>query len=214
MMGIETGSEKIAKIIRKPIEHNKYRQVVEIAHRNDIEVRAGFIIGSLGETWETMVESLNFAIELDVDFFQLSISTPYPGTQLFKQALEEGRLVHTDFKLYGQSDPLVRLDDLTAEDIRRFEKYAFRKFYLRPTMLFRQLKRIQNFRQIKDLLNALNLLVANSFKNANPNWAEWDQLEEKDVLDLELKNAVPDYRRLTYKIRKEWAEAVPESTAA
>ena len=134
MMGIETGSDKIAKIIRKPIEHDKYRRVVEIAHRHDIEVRAGFIIGSLGETWETMVESLNFAIELDVDFFQLSISTPYPGTQLFKQALEEGRLVHTNFKLYGQSDPLVRLDDLSADDIRRFEKYAFRKFYLRPRM--------------------------------------------------------------------------------
>ena len=117
MMGIETGSDRIAKIIRKPIEHEKYRQVVEIAHRNDIEVRAGFIIGSLGETWETMVESLNFAIELDVDFFQLSISTPYPGTQLFKQALEEGRIVHTDFKLYGQSDPLVRLDDF---DGRRY----------------------------------------------------------------------------------------------
>ena len=54
------------------------------------------------------------AIELDVDFFQLSISTPYPGTQLFKQAMEEGRIAHCNFKLYGQSDPLVRLDDLTV----------------------------------------------------------------------------------------------------
>lgn len=213
MMGIETGSDKIAKIIRKPIDHEKYRQVVRIAHRNDIEVRAGFIIGSLGETWETMVESLNFAIELDVDFFQLSISTPYPGTQLFKQALEESRLVHTNFKLYGQSDPLVRLDDLTADDIRRFEKYAFRKFYVRPKMVVRQLRRIRNLRQIKDLLNALNLLVANTFTNANPDWSEWDNLEEKDVLDLDLKNGIPDYRRLTYKIRKEWS-AVPEPALA
>ena len=67
-------------------------------------------------------------------------------------------------------------------------------------MFLRQLKRIRNFRQIKDLLNALNLLVANTFTNANPDWAEWDNLEEKDVLDLDLRNGTPDYRRLTYKI--------------
>lgn len=214
MMGIETGSDKIARIIRKPIEHEKYRHVVEIAHRNGIEVRAGFIIGSLGETWETMLESLNFAIELDVDFFQLSISTPYPGTQLFKQALEEGRLSHTNFKLYGQSEPLVRLDELTAEDIQRFEKLAFRKFYLRPRMFLRQLSRIRNFRQLKDLFNALNLLVANSLMNANPNWGEWDRLEESDLLDLTLANGVPDYGRLTYKIRKDWTDAALEPAAA
>jgi radical SAM superfamily enzyme YgiQ (UPF0313 family) len=214
MMGIETGSDKIAKIIRKPIEHEKYRRVVEIAHENDIEVRAGFIIGSLGETWETMMESLNFAIELDVDFFQLSISTPYPGTQLFKQAMEEGRITHTNFKLYGQSDPLVRLDDLTPEDISRFEKLAFRRFYLRPRMFVRQLKRIKNFRQIKDLFNALNLLVANTFTNANPDWDEWDKLEESDVLDLNLENGQPDYGRLTFKIRKEWNESALEPAAA
>src|SRR5262249_3174254 len=161
-----------------------------------------------GETWETMMESLNFAIELDVDFFQLSISTPYPGTQLFKQAMEEGRIAHCNFKLYGQSDPLVRLDDLTSEDIRRFEKLAFRRFYLRPRTFVRQLKRIRNFRQIKDLLNALNLLVANTFTNTSPDWAEWDRLEESDLLDLNLENGQPDYGRLTFKIRKQWSEAV------
>ena len=60
----------------------------------------------------------------------------------------------------------------------------------------------------------MNLLIANTFTNANPNWAEWDKLEEKDVLDLELRNGVPDYRRLTFKVRKEWVDATPERTAA
>ena len=84
------------------------------------------------ETWETMEESLQFAIDLDVEFFQLSISTPYPGTALFKQALEEGRLRHTEYKRYGQGEPVVRLDQLSDEQIAAFERYAWRKFYLRP----------------------------------------------------------------------------------
>jgi hypothetical protein len=103
---------------------------------------------------------------------------------------------------------------LTPEDIRRFETLAFRKFYLRPRMFVRQLKRIRNFRQIKDLHNALNLLVANTFTNASPDWAEWDRLEESDLLDLNLENGHPDYGRLTFKIRKEWSEGVPEPAAA
>jgi len=132
MIGIETGSERIMKVIQKPINKQKYADVVKIAHAHDIEVRVGFIIGNMEETWETMEESLQFAIDLDVDFFQLSISTPYPGTALFKQALEEGRLRHTEYKRYGQGEPVVRLDQLSDEQIAAFERYAWRKFYLRP----------------------------------------------------------------------------------
>ena len=63
-------------------------------------------------------------------------------------------------------------------------------------------------------MNALNLLVANGFTNASPDWAEWDKLEEEDVLDLELKNGTPGYRRLTYKIRKEWVDTSSEPIVA
>jgi hypothetical protein len=88
-----------------------------------------------GGSYDTIAAGLRKAIDLDVDFFQLSISTPYPGTQLFKDALEQNRLSHQDYKYYGQSTPIVKLDELSPEDILRFEKYAIKKFYFRPRQI-------------------------------------------------------------------------------
>jgi anaerobic magnesium-protoporphyrin IX monomethyl ester cyclase len=209
MVGIETGSERIMRVIQKPIDKRRYADLVRIAHAHDIEVRAGFIIGNLGETWETMEESLRFAIELDVDFFQLSISTPYPATALYKQALEEGRLKHTEYKRYGQGEAIVRLDDLTEEDIIRFERYAWRTFYVRPRVLLRQLRRVSNGRQLMDLYNAFSLLIMNKIVNKDPNWESWDRETEAAQYDRHVVyHAVP---RLTYELRRTWidGEAVP-----
>ncbi len=202
MVGIETGSERIMKVIQKPINKQKYADVVRIAHAHGIEVRAGFIIGNMEETWETMEESLQFALDLDVDFFQLSISTPYPGTALFKQALQEGRLRHTEYKRYGQGEPVVRLDHLTNEQIAQFERYAWRKFYLRPRVLWRQLRRATGWRQLIDLYNAFSLLIMNRVLNSDPNWAQWDRETEAEQYDRQVAHA--DAVRLTFDVRKRW----------
>ena len=201
MVGIETGSERIAKVIAKPINKDKYARLVKIAHKHGIEVRAGFIIGSLTETWESMEESLKFAIDLDVDFFQLSVSTPYPGTQLYRDAQSENRIKHKEFKRYGQGEAIVVLDDLSEQDIYRFEKYAIRKFYLRPRQLIRQLKRLTNLSQAKDLLNAFHLLIANASINDEPNWKRWDDAKEQDYMDLVISKPVDIDSRITNEIR-------------
>ena len=201
MVGIETGSERIAKVIAKPINKDKYARLVKIAHKHGIEVRAGFIIGSLTETWESMEESLKFAIDLDVDFFQLSVSTPYPGTQLYRDAQSENRIKHKEFKRYGQGEAIVVLDDLSEQDIYRFEKYAIRKFYRRPRQLIRQLKRLTNLSQAKDLLNAFHLLIANASINDEPNWKRWDDAKEQDYMDLVISKPVDIDSRITNEIR-------------
>ena len=157
-------------------------------------------------TWESMEESLQFAIDLDVDFFQLSISTPYPGTQLFRDAENEGRISHKDYKFYGQSEPIVRLDELSAQDILRFEKYAIRKFYMRGPQLIKQLKRLTNFSQIKDLVNAFSLLIGNRLVNQEPQWQAWDDIDETDYCVLNLPSPLSLHERLTNEIRVQAAE--------
>jgi len=202
MVGIETGSERIMKNINKPISKDRYKKVVEIAHAHGIEVRAGFIIGNMGETWESMEESLQFAIDIDIDYFQLSISTPYPGTALYKQALEEGRLKHTEYKRYGQGEAIVQLDDLTEEQILEFEQYAWKKFYLRPKMILRRLLRITTPRQIKDLYNAFTLLIMNRIVNATPNWDDWDRETEEEQYDRDVfTEDVLSLAPLTHEVR-------------
>lgn len=201
LMGIETGSGRIAKRIGKPIDKGVYRECVRIAHRHGIEVRGSFIIGNMDETWETMEETLAFAIELDLDLFQLSISTPYPGTALYNEAAARGMLEHTDWYSYGQGEVLVRQPQIAAEDIYRFERYAFRKFYLRPKPILRMLKRIVSIRQIRDYFLAATILVLGLHKkNGQAAWDCWKNLKESDFQDLEIE--APDRLRLTYELRQ------------
>ncbi|MBI4177973.1 radical SAM protein [bacterium] len=200
LMGIETGDEEIMKVIQKPINKERYHKAVKTAHDNGLEVRASFIIGNVGETFETMRATLNFAIELDVDIFQLNINTPYPGTQLYSYADPRGMLLHKNWHDYGQGQVIVKLDTLTPQDIYDFEKYAWRRFYIRPKMLLRQLKRIGTLRHIKDLYNAFSMLIIGAIWYRTPKWGYWKNFKEEDLLDMPISE--PQVNRLTYELRQ------------
>ncbi len=203
LMGIETGDETIMVNIGKTIDKKRYRTAVDIAHRNGLEVRGSFIIGNVGETHETLERTLQFAMDLDLDLFQLNISTPYPGTQLYQWAEAHGALIDKDWTDYGQGKVLVRLKDLTPEQIYAFEHHAFRRFYLRPTMVSRQLRRITTPRHVKDLVAAFLMFVIGTVRYKTPKWECWKRHPEAAFQDLAVER--PQVCQLTYKVRQEVA---------
>jgi radical SAM superfamily enzyme YgiQ (UPF0313 family) len=200
LMGVETGNPKVARSIGKPIDKDRYFETMRIARRHGLEVRASFIIGHMGETWETMLDTLNFAIELDVDLFQLNICTPYPGTQLYREVVEKGMLMTLDWGLYGQGTVLFEQEQLPAEEIYRFEKYAFRKFYLRPIVFWRMITRITSLYHIRDNFRAAQYHLLGNKKKGTGDWQVWRDLKEEDYLDLTLTE--PTVPRLTYELRQ------------
>lgn len=201
LMGIETGNAEVAARLGKPIERERYKEAVDIAHRHGLEVRGSFIIGNMGETWRSMKDTLEFAIDLDLDLFQLNISTPYPGSALFKEADEAGRLKHKDWYRYGQGEVLVEQPQISEEEIYRFERYAFRRFYLRPKALWRVIKRMTSFRQLRDnVLASLVLLLGRHKKKGGHDWSCWVGLKEGDFQDLPV--GLPASNRLTYELRQ------------
>ncbi len=200
LVGVETGNPDIANRIGKPIDHKKYKKAVEIAHRHGIEVRASFVIGSLGETWDTMNDSLKMALNMDFDFVQLFISTPYPGTAMYKEAAERGWLTHESWDAYGQARVLVNQPQIDSETIYRFEKHFNRKFYMRRKFAKRMLKRSTNPRQFRDYALAVPyLLMGMRSDPTGSKWDCWEGLNEDDFLDVAL--AEPTIDTLTHTIR-------------
>ncbi len=202
LIGIETGSAQIGARIGKTIDPQRYHRSVEIAHAHGMEVRASFVIGNLDETWETMQASLDLAIDLDVDFFQLFISTPYPGTAVFKEAVERGWLKHMDWIHYGQAMVLVDQPQISAEEIHRFEGYANRSFYLRPRSLKRMLGRVLNGRHLRDYALAVPyVLMGLNDDQSRGHWSCWRDLKEEDFFDISIEQ--PNDMRLTWEVRQE-----------
>ncbi|MBF0143325.1 MAG: radical SAM protein [Magnetococcales bacterium] len=201
LMGVETGNAEVAERMGKPIRLERYREAVAIAHRHGLEVRGSFIIGSMGETWQSMMDTLNFAMEIDVDLFQLNVSTPFPGTVLFKECVERGLLKHRNWYRYGQGEVLYEQPQLSAAEILRFEKYAFRRFYLRPKVAWRMLKRAANVQILKDYFFAFSILLLGKHKkNTSHDWSCWSGLSEAEFQDVALSE--PDRLRLTYQLRQ------------
>ncbi len=201
LLGIESGSKTLREIIKKPIKEELYFEAVKTAHRYGIEVRGAFIIGHVDETRETLRESLQFAIDLGVDFFQPSIMTPYPGTELYRQAKAEGLLKHERYELYGQGSPVLRMKHLTDEELMRFYTRCFYQFYFRPKAVWQQLKRLRNWHHLVDLLKAFYIIIVDGIathKQSRLNgWLDFD-LDAIKTTSIPL----PEIPNLTYEVRQ------------
>jgi radical SAM superfamily enzyme YgiQ (UPF0313 family) len=87
--GVESGSERILKNIRKAEKLADIRRAVRLACDLGYEVALFFIVGFPGETWNDIEASVNLALAfpvVDAKFFNL---VPLPGTDLFNRVSEQ-----------------------------------------------------------------------------------------------------------------------------
>ncbi len=93
----ESGCERVLKnIIHKPIGKNKIREVVRIARELGFKIQGAWIIGFPGETKSEIDETRDFILELKLDRNQISIATPFIGTDMYSLCQRQGYLVETD----------------------------------------------------------------------------------------------------------------------
>ncbi len=83
--GIESGNDTILKIMKKQATVKQARKAVNIFKQSGIQVGAFFILGYPGETEETILDSVNFASSLPLDYLSFTFPYPIPGTPLFER---------------------------------------------------------------------------------------------------------------------------------
>lgn len=142
--GIESGSQLIHDKLGKKINLEQIRAAVDAAKECGIETLGFFILGHHQETVETALETINFAIDIDIDLAKFSIIMPYPGTALFKLWEREGRILTYDWSKYAchnNKTPVYKHPNLTFKQLTQLYKKAYRDFYLRPSYIKRRLSR-------------------------------------------------------------------------
>src|SRR5438270_13366659 len=68
------------------------RRFTKDCHELGITIHGTFILGLPGETKETIEKTIRFAAEINPHTIQVSLAAPYPGTELYRQAVSEGSL--------------------------------------------------------------------------------------------------------------------------
>lgn len=89
-LGLESGSSKIQKLIKKNINTDKVEVAVKMARKADIETTVYFMVGFPEETEQDVWESIEAMKRLSPDHALWSILTPYPGTEIWQIAEERG----------------------------------------------------------------------------------------------------------------------------
>jgi radical SAM superfamily enzyme YgiQ (UPF0313 family) len=142
--GVESGCTEILDNIKKKISLEKAVTAVKLTKKCGIEARTTFMLGNPGETEETLKKTLDFAISLDPDIVLFNITTPFPGTEMYEWADKNKYLRTKDWSKYDFSQPLMDLPGMEADKLELFYKYAYRKFYSRPSYLLKWLFRMTN----------------------------------------------------------------------
>jgi len=134
-VGNESGNQQILNNVRKGVRVDAMRRFTRDCHELGIAVHGCFILGLPGETRETIAETIRFACELDPHTIQVSLPAPYPGTELYRQAVENGWLDAAHADLVGSDG--VQLSSIGYPHLPHGEIHAavetfYRRFYFRP----------------------------------------------------------------------------------
>ena len=144
MVGYETGNPEILKRIKKGITIEGAKEFTRNCRKLGIDIHGTFMLGLPIETKETIEQTIAYAKELDVFSIQVSLAAPYPGTELFELAQQNGWFTHkeTGAILYkdGLQGASLQYPGLQKDEVFEAVDRFYREYYLRPKPILRIIK--------------------------------------------------------------------------
>jgi hopanoid biosynthesis associated radical SAM protein HpnJ len=145
LVGYESGNQAILDRIKKGIQIDEAKQFTKHCKELGVVIHGTFILGLPVETKETIEETIQYAMDLDVFSIQVSLAAPYPGTELYEMARQNGwfaakkdksDIIHED----GLQQSTLEYPDLSKEEIFEAVDRFYRTYYLRPRPIMRIIK--------------------------------------------------------------------------
>ncbi|MFH1489714.1 MAG: radical SAM protein [Pseudomonadota bacterium] len=158
--GIESGVDRLLKNVNKRLTIRRTEETLKMVKRHShIHCIGLFILGIPGETPADTEDTIEFARHLPLDAVQFSVMTPYPGSPFFNELREkeeiddgvrpDGTIDTRQWLRYSAAltgsgaDPVWTAASYTAETLATYEKRAYKRFYLRPRILWKQFRHLQ-----------------------------------------------------------------------
>ncbi len=123
----------VNKRLNKKRGSDAYSEIFRRIHDAGIAVLGAFIFGIDGDTPDKLRRRADYIIASDVDVVQMTAMTPLPGTRLFKQLEQEGRLSHTNFPAdwdrYNLTEVVFEPRDMTAHEFTHTMRECLDRVY-------------------------------------------------------------------------------------
>lgn len=161
--GIESGSEKILKLINKRTTLKMIERAVKATKAAGLEAKGFFMLGLPGETAADIEMTLKFSQELPLDYAVFSIATPFLGTKLYSQLTPQQKKKLGNFKqlITTQHQQVYFTQKISGKKVIAYQKQAYRQFYFRPSYWLRQLASLQTPADLFLKIRSLSVLRGN-----------------------------------------------------
>jgi len=144
-VGIEFGTERIHDMTNKRLNLELIREKVALLARTGIRCTGFFLLGIPGETITEMRQTVQLALTLPLDRIQVNNFMPLPGSQIWKQLEKENKLGQVDYNRFFVHDVAYVAGGVKRADIKKRQRMAYLRFYLRWHILVKILADIRSF---------------------------------------------------------------------
>ncbi|MDP2909974.1 MAG: radical SAM protein [bacterium] len=157
-VGVESGSERILKDMKKNLTKETIKEKINLIRECGLDVSGFFIIGYPTETKDDIMETIDFAMSLDLKRAGFSLFKPFPGTEITRNLIEKGELKEIsdeDWAKFILADAVYAPPGFNREEMKKLRKKALLRFYLRPKIIFKFVSDIKNPKHLKLVLKRI-----------------------------------------------------------
>jgi len=124
LIGFESIDAPSLNHMHKPVNlrpnTRNFAEAIKKIHDHGIAIVGCFIFGADTQDKDVFRRTVDFALENNIDAIQMTLETPLPGTAFYKQMVEEGRLLLTnypnDWRHYNIFEPVFQMKSFTARE--------------------------------------------------------------------------------------------------
>ncbi len=128
-IGFESINPKTLALYNKGQGLADIEESIRIVKQHNIRIHGMFVLGSDTDDIQTIKNTAKFAKKLNIDSIQFMVLTPLPGTPVFNDLKNSGRLIHTDWSKYDAHHAVFEPSLMTAYELHVETLKAMAKFY-------------------------------------------------------------------------------------
>jgi radical SAM superfamily enzyme YgiQ (UPF0313 family) len=146
--GIESGSQKMLDTMKKQVTIEQAKKTIELTRKYIDQIDCSFMVGTPGETRETIMETVEFCKELDLSPEVIFFATPYPGTELYDIARRRGLIKDEEafiLSLWEQGEKItVNFSELSDNELHHMRDWAIEELKARNIARHSEDERVQD----------------------------------------------------------------------
>lgn len=141
-VGIESGDDTVLRRLNKGFTVHEARAAVHKMKSVGMSVKGFFVMGTPGETEQSLEQTLRLIKELPLDEIQITLFTPFPGTDLFREVVQEGFVPRWDEMNTAAVSYVPQ--GLTKQRLLDYQRRGYAQFYFRPRQVLYQFKKLRS----------------------------------------------------------------------